>query len=493
MHFRFMNSKNINIISALYIVLPVLIFFAGWLKLWIAIPALIICIISLYFFIRQERRKKESVTFSFLNLIPVFIILVVWVYFSGAGGYVAQTSDYAYRNGIFNLLVEKDWPVIVGTRGLIYYIGFWLPAALVGKIMGMAAGITFQAIWAGIGIFLVFCLIFEHLGKVSVKAVLMFIFFSGLDILGAYIVGWQLPSLDSLHIEWWSGFQYSSFTTQLFWVFNQAIYGWIITLMVMKQKSNRFVIFIWSCGLLSCTFQFAGLLPFVIYRICKNMREGSEDEAGQRAIIENDQREKKGVVSFCKKTEFFSFANILGGGCIGIITFLYLISNISASNTGTAENSVAINNYVVMYLLFIMLEVGVYWFTIYAYQYKNVLFWLCGAVLLICPLIRVGSSIDFCMRASIPALLILMIMVMDSLREAKKEKNWVIVIALSAILLIGAVDPAIEFGRTAVQTAEMYETNHAITNLIVQDSTVMSEPNFSGEVSGSFFFKYLSS
>lgn len=39
-------------------------------------------------------------------------------------------------------------------RGLIYYIGYWLPAAVVGKVFGLTAGYYFQYVWAIIGIFI---------------------------------------------------------------------------------------------------------------------------------------------------------------------------------------------------------------------------------------------------------------------------------------------------------------------------------------------------
>ena len=43
------------------------------------------------------------------------------------------------------MLVWYDWPLVkdvtinnlTETRGMIYYIGFWLPSAIIGKIFGM--------------------------------------------------------------------------------------------------------------------------------------------------------------------------------------------------------------------------------------------------------------------------------------------------------------------------------------------------------------------
>ena len=62
-----------------------------------------------------------------------------------------------------------------------------------------------------------------------------------MDIVGLLLTG--NPSVietrlcEKIHIEWWARFyQFSSFTTQLFWVFNQAVPAWIATLLVLSTK-----------------------------------------------------------------------------------------------------------------------------------------------------------------------------------------------------------------------------------------------------------------
>ena len=120
----------------------------------------------------------------FFQLLPIIVILILWVYFSGIGGFVFQNKDHWWRNETFNLLVQEDWPVIVkmnmkGTmqpRALIYYIGFWLPSAVVGKLFGLNAGYAFQALWAVLGLFIIYYLISERLGSFSIKSLLCLIF-----------------------------------------------------------------------------------------------------------------------------------------------------------------------------------------------------------------------------------------------------------------------------------------------------------------------------
>ncbi len=55
-----MTYRHTHIAAGIYIALPIIIFFAGWLKIWIAIPAIALCLISLYSFIREERERDDE-------------------------------------------------------------------------------------------------------------------------------------------------------------------------------------------------------------------------------------------------------------------------------------------------------------------------------------------------------------------------------------------------------------------------------------------------
>lgn len=351
-----MPNKLFKTLSFSYILLPIIIFFLGWLKLWLAIP---LCITLLIIFLRiiNNEQSEQLLTrrLSFQDLFPVIAIILLWVYFSGIGGLVFQNKDHWWRNEIFNLLVMEHWPVISGDRGLIYYIGFWLPSAVIGKIFGFNAGYLFQILWTTLGIFLVWCLMCDHLSQISLKPLLGLILFSGLDIVGCLLLQVDFASLEHfMHIEWWSGFQFSSFTTQLFWVFNQAIYAWVLTLLIMRQKSNRYIILIWSCGLLTCTLPFVGMLPFLLYKIYVNARDAQDSNSISATVFSKKQPLERQATStksnpkniyqricyFCRGSQLFTLENIIGGGCIGIICFLYEIGNISANNSGNLLNSV---------------------------------------------------------------------------------------------------------------------------------------------------------
>ena len=183
------TSKIFLSISYIYLLLPFLIFTIGWMKLYFSIP-IVICVSICFIKAIKESPQLWVPEINRENVIKILFVIGVigiWVYYSGIGKFVFQNTDHAYRNGLFNMLVENDWPVInehviqskmpgVSKTGLIYYIGFWLPSAIVGKILGLRCGYYAQAVWALLGICLVYYLICAKNKNVRIVATCSFYF-----------------------------------------------------------------------------------------------------------------------------------------------------------------------------------------------------------------------------------------------------------------------------------------------------------------------------
>lgn len=475
-HFVDRYSRAFNIISYMYIGLPILIFMIGWVRWIVSIAASLIIMYSFY-----TASKKNSPQYicpkrnNRTTIIVAFVIICGWVFLSGIGGFVYQNGDHYCRNEIFRILVEYEWPVqkdmMVGnqlqTRMLSYYMAFWLPSAIVGKGFGLSVGFAFQVVWAVLGICLIYLKISARFTRYGVIPLLIFIFFSGLDIIGFPLLGKEDFIFGSnQHIEFWGGFQFSSHTTQLFWVFNQAVYGWILTLMLLEQEDNRHSVLIWSCGLLECTFPFVGMLPYLCYTIFRNFRKKEEDDSVRKAV-----------------KELFSVENVIGAGLIGIISFLYLLNNGSAGNGGSGVQ-ITVRG-IGRYIVFMSIEAFVYYLAIYKLHKKNPLFYISLLTLMICPFVRVGESIDFCMRVSIPSLVVLCLLVSDSLFETWKTSKRHFAVLL-AIFLLGCVTPIHEICRTI-------ENTPGIGNNIqyISEVSIFSGGNFSSNNADSLFCQYL--
>ena len=503
-----------------YLIAPILIFVLGWLKWYFALIGGIAIVVSYVLAIKTDEQIAlyRPTRQEFRVLFTAALIILLWATYSGIGGICYQNSDHSARTAIFRALVEKTWPVKSedGVRGLIYYIGFWLPSACVGKIFGFEVGYKFQIIWAALGIWFVYYLICSHRKKVELWPLFFLIFFSGLDILGE-----AFRSRDGLnlfldrHLEWWhqGGLQYSSFTTQLFWVFNQAVPAWVTAAFLMNHKKCNNMLMILGSIILCSTFPFVGFIPIVVFWIISKCRLDWN--------------------KWCK--EVFTIQNMTGVLVIGIISFIYLIGNVSGGNVednhyrveknaiqqetdtdllasvgielyGTsAEIEVEvsqpkknvwnrINDWMQYYGIFYIVEFGFYMLLILPYQRKNPLFYVILAELIICPFIKVGFQQDFCMRASIPAYFLLMIMCMDTfaqMHESSREKLQADYVLFILLLCLAGLTPMSEINRC---TSEMYvRANQGVTNQYPESSIeeILNGSNFSGNVEDNIFYHYL--
>ena len=409
-------------ISVIYIALPVFIFLAGWLRLVAAIPVCAVFLVSVFLMMknRPEPVAWHLTKAQWRGIIASLILLAIWVFLSGQGGFSFQNSDYQYRNAIFRDLINKSWPVIYANSSLdavsssiagasnlsilTYYIAFWLPGALVGKLFGWYAANTFLYLWSFLGLVLITYFLFRTLRNSSVWSVVILIFFSGMDIIGYILITkGKLPGpID--HIEWWSGMQYSSNTTLLFWVFNQTIAIWLAILLIMNLKNSRSLFFLYAMLLLHGPFPFLGMLPIVLWKAYQgyplDLKRKNAKMVNVPALF--FRWFWKGVV------RAITFENICGGISVLLIVYFYLTNNVSGSKFGT-------NAQTTNYIGLVVLEGGLYLLFLFAEHFKKPLYWICLGSLFLIPLFRVGGSQDFCMRVSIPALFVIMIMIQQSL------------------------------------------------------------------------------
>lgn len=482
-----------SVLAYLYVGIPVFIFCVSWTKIFYAIVfGIILCISFAYMLKNAPRLPLFDVNLDVLITIVLFV--GAWVYLSGIGGYVFQNPDHPYRNAIFVALVENDWPVVkevltesgLQTRGLTYYIGFWMPAALVGKLFGLDVGYFFQYIWAVAGVLLTYYLICCILKKMTVWPLIVFAFFGGLDILGTYATGGDIGVITEWkHLESWTKLQFSSFCVQLFWVFNQAIPAWIITLMLYLQKDNKNTLFLWSMGMLNCTIPFVGMIPIMFYFSVRNEISNFSVQLDVKyKNIHAKMREIRGFISGFLKG-FLTLQNIVGALCVALVMLVYLAGNTAVVNT-VQEEDVPTKFTLMRWFSSILYEVVIYYWVVKKYQMKNPLYYVSLFWLMICPFIRVGSSYDFCMRASIPALLILYILVVQTLETAHLKKDKVSVYLLTALLCISSVTGIFEINRSITNTLD--GDFHRDT---LSEDVILTGDNFSSDVDSNFFYKYI--
>lgn len=473
----------------LYLAIPMFIFLFGWLKLPLAILFAGVLTAGLYFACRHAPQMDISqlVKANLPKVAVIVILAAVWVYMSGIGCFAYQNYDHMWRNAILEKLVSSEWPVIVTeTQGyfehpvaFIYYFALWLPAACFGKVFGLEAAHVFLYCWCLIGVLLVFTLLLGCCKRLSPWIILAFIFFSGLDAVGDFVMHNSANYLwfTGNHLENWAyGFQMSSQTTQLFWVFNQAIPAWIITLLLLLQKDNRSLIFVYSFSFMTCTLPAIGMLPIIA---C----------IGIRRIVQMYDKSKSPKEN-CKPIllEICTFQNLGTGLLMTLISFLFLRSN---STGGSGFRKTDMETLLASYLIFVLLEFVVYYLAIYAHKKRDPLFWVTLVTLLIVPMISFGEHVDFVMRASIPALVVLFTMIMEAFEAYRTSGKKIMAGVLTALLLLGSLTAYHEIDRTICKTIDHVSDPNV---QIVADEIDLFEDskrsNFFGEYQDSLFFRF---
>ena len=94
-------------LAFIYISLPLICFFVGWLKWYYAIPSCLAVIISLIFaFLKKDKNNEEkSVDISYQFLATLISLSLFYCLFCGIGRLWAQSKDYPWRNAIFRDII----------------------------------------------------------------------------------------------------------------------------------------------------------------------------------------------------------------------------------------------------------------------------------------------------------------------------------------------------------------------------------------------------
>ena len=517
-----------------YILLPIVVFVAFWLKPLFGIPLAILVVVAGMFAInpkclKQSRfiqsyflhdnlvktpfstegklveEKSRGITLPTWLLISLFLLALAWCFFGGHGSMWAQSSDWNVRNAIFHDLITYSWPIYYddGNSALVYYLNYWLPAAGPARLLFIITsnealcwiiGNGLLLLWGSLGIFLVFLLVPLILrANTTVKVILvafLVIMFSGMDIVGIVFKAlYGNPEaahsgFTSMHLERWSRlgvYQYSSNTTLLYWVFNQTIIPWICVCAMLLSRNISTLLLILAACFASGPFAGVGLAVLMLFM-------------GIPLLVDMVRQEKlkQFIVSL------FSPMNLIGLFITAVYS-LYFIGNQSIASTsgrltmfGLAEGSG-----VEAVALFILLEVGIYILIILRTYKKNSLYWGVCCMLFIAPLIHIGSVYEFCCRATIAPLFVLMLLCGHFLlKKAPSFKTEPLMKNLPALMLIicltmGAITPLFEMTRgiTLVKTYGIEEALQPIADLANSPIEENKANNFKAPVSDQLFYR----
>jgi len=496
------SRRTLRCMALCTLLLPAAAFLATWLRPALGAPMAAALAAAFWLYVRAPKSPARSVfdheDDAFDCPVSLFILVVLcallWTFFSGIGGLFYQTEDHYGRNAIFRDMLENGWPVYFeGTPyALTYYIAYWILPALAAK--GAAALFGGGALWAAANAalfvqtawYLVITLLL-FLSLVRAKGLvrntlllLLFVFFSGMDALALPF----FPDWWNNQLEWWAqGYQFSSSTTGLFWVYNQALPAWLAMMLLLDHPDD-----IGSYALIGlAAFPFSPM-PFIGLMVYFIGLAGLKGRALIRA-----HGAAKGLASLARAC--LTARNLLACAALAPAFVLYFMSN-AATGGAPFRFDIYIGSYgageaIARLSLFLLIEFGAYALVIGGRFYKNPVFLLTALSLLLAPMFRIGYGQDFSMRASIPGLVALCLFCGRYLLAENGVRRAPALI-LTALLVIGSITPAMEFVRGA------YKVRQAGTIFLPADpfKTVLHPDadthNFiCPDVSDSLFYRHL--
>lgn len=502
-----LRYKCVSIITYIYILLPIILFLLNWLKIYIGIGTSALLIIGFLWIIKKDILTNEDIIeLPIASFIISFVLIAIWVVYSGLGGYFYQTGDNHWRNAIFRDLINYSWPVIYPetNNALIYYFNFWLVPALVGKILGWSAANFALYLWGLLGINLIFLNITYYIKpkknwSIIVTAVFL-IAWSGENLIGIVIsnlfgicvhpVGFGSSEgwLDFARNGYDCSYLYRSNIDALCQVYNQTIIPWLVVSMALTNPRTRTFAFIGLCALSCGPIPFIGLLPIFICLFIKEMIP---------------QLKRHNYIYIIK--EIFSVPNIMASITIFPVMWLFFKANVSFSE---ANGGHYIDWFVPWeafdmprvktLLLFYFLEFGIYMIFIWKKYKMDSMFWIMLVTLIIIPFFKIGSIRDFCMNASLPMLLVLMVYtekyVIDEFKENYSFKEAFNYIALIIALGVSTTTIINDYVAKSSWMKENDVFPYVADDIgTLSDKNAEEEANFlASEWENTIFFKYLS-
>jgi hypothetical protein len=429
-----------------YLALPLFIFLIGWLESAVAVALVACAAYSLRPLIVARSRAAPRLLVTPLQISVAVTVACAWSILGGADHIFFANADWHVRDAVLHDLVVSRWPVgyglVEGLESLLRApLAYYLPAAVVGKLAGLSAAHTFMGLWTALGasLFLlqVLSLTPSRLG-VALAVCGIVVSFSGLDIVGSLLndgprfrSDWNITT----HLEWWAGrYQYSSMTTQLFWVPNHALGGWLLIGLLYRTADNA----AFDTVLPMCVVALAlwspltavGILPFVGWRLVRAAMDGRLWNLLRPAVW----------VPAC---------------LVGFIIGGYLVLDAGRVPKGLSmaghARDMALD--LLQHVQFFVLEAGFVGAAILWIR-RSPDVWIAVATLALLPLVYLGGGNDFVMRASIPSLAVLAISACLVLFDAAPaDRTLRKTLVLGALLVVGAMTPVAEFARAVILPA----------------------------------------
>ena len=457
-----------------YLYIPVIIFCITWFKPFIALMACLGAVGGMGLYLAGSKGipgglKKQEWMFAAVSL----LIILLWCALSGFGGYVLQSGDFPKHNVILRDIMVNRAPVrydFDGREGtLSYYIAGYIVPALMGHLFSDSFDIAQDTllVWNAAGIFLAVLMLYRNIGhkkglSLVIITLTLVLFATFVCPLSGIFKNWY-PDEAGDGIHWLSNviwIQYSSDIILLAYVFPQMISG-LLGVALLKETGNDYGKWgsILAPLVLYSAFVFLGMAILMLTVFAAGLLSDEEEGKGRDHV-------KTTLVSV------FSVCNLCSLVLMGAL-ILYLMGNILQEKPPGASMGIERIYYGGYYHTLVFFELSwMLWILLLLRREKdNRLLFAASFNLLIYPFFKMGYYNDLCMRASIPALLVISVTVAENIiisvfgegeegrekeengengesadKELKRGRDLWYAALLSACLLISAAGPLKEIG-----------------------------------------------
>ena len=358
------KSNRMITMAMLYLGIPVIIFFFGFFNIFAGLVSASLFITVSFLLLKDLKREGadlNSVKIPWKFLIITVLLALFISFFTGVGEFFVWTSeDHQVRRAMMRDLVDYKWPLIydpstqtnpevieaISGRGsymLVYYLTYWMPAALVGKLAGFTAANVALLIYNSIGIVLIVLSMATYLKRASYATIVMLICFSGLDV-----IPYVIRTVSGMGMVW--GFEgyvkHMSMISNIYSlmnVFNQCIPTWLIVTVIINLKDCRSVGY-WG-GLL---FAFSpwGTIGLVPIALCKVFTDRKLRDLLTPANLVTP------IVSLFMFGSFYLASS--GGTDVRGFTLSFFL-----------KDGDSFGGFIISYLVLILTEVGMYFLILY--------------------------------------------------------------------------------------------------------------------------------
>ena len=407
------------VITTIYLLLPAILtlFFFSKYPFFVMIAAFF----GVVFLVKDSAFKLFSCIHIVRNAYPLFILSALIVWLSGILPPFAQNSDWYKHYGILNILVDQSWPPSVitedGLGTLRYSIAYYVIPAIFGKVFGPIGMYIALFSLTTIGLFIAMVLAFGSNFRPPYVLFLLgtiFLLFSGADIIGFMITKVHYGPINHFEL-WWSIGELASNITNLFWVPQHSLPGFLVAFVVLRYPflSLKYAGLIGACTAIWSPFAAIGVVPIYLYAVGK---------IGFKPLI--------------------SAVNIFAAPVLLVTGAMFLLDGSSNIPIGFIYNNPRFQ--FDMWFVFLIVEFLGISISLLLYKRNISLIFTCVIFLVVLSLFYLGANNDLLMRASIPCLGILAILASFAVVYGE---NTVKKAPLILFLVIGVVTPMSEIIR----------------------------------------------